>query len=190
LRAGTEWLETDGLGGFASAPVSGPRTRRYHALLLAATRPPTGRLVLVNGFSGLIEGQASTDEDLPARLEVVDARDGRTLLADGGDLAVVDDGSHLARPAAGYVVYQLGKTGEARPHEPLSITLHHEDYTDSYQVTLQTDADGRVELGPLPGITRLRVHSGGAGTAGPLRLAGGWGLGGDLPLRAQRGSGR
>ena len=33
----SEWLEADGLGGFASGPVVGPRTRRYHALLLAST---------------------------------------------------------------------------------------------------------------------------------------------------------
>src|SRR5213594_2009132 len=45
-----EWLEADGLGGFASGTVSGVRTRRYHALLLTATTPPTGRIVLVNGF--------------------------------------------------------------------------------------------------------------------------------------------
>jgi predicted glycogen debranching enzyme len=45
-----EWLETDGCGGFASGTVSGVRRRRYHALLLAATTPPTGRMVLVNGF--------------------------------------------------------------------------------------------------------------------------------------------
>ena len=32
----SEWLEADGLGGFASGTVSGIRTRRYHALLLAA----------------------------------------------------------------------------------------------------------------------------------------------------------
>ena len=37
-----EWLEADGLGGFASGNVGGPRSRRYHALLLAATTPPTG----------------------------------------------------------------------------------------------------------------------------------------------------
>ena len=37
-----EWLEADGLGGFASGTVAGVRTRRYHALLLAATTPPTG----------------------------------------------------------------------------------------------------------------------------------------------------
>jgi glycogen debranching enzyme len=45
-----EWLEADGLGGFASGTVSGIRTRRYHALLLTATTPPAGRMVLVNGF--------------------------------------------------------------------------------------------------------------------------------------------
>ncbi len=45
-----EWLEADGLGGFASGTVSGIRSRRYHALLLSATKPPSGRMVLVNGF--------------------------------------------------------------------------------------------------------------------------------------------
>ena len=50
-----EWLEPDGLGGFASGTAAGIRTRRYHALLLAATTPPTGRVVLVNGFDAWLE---------------------------------------------------------------------------------------------------------------------------------------
>lgn len=50
-----EWLEADGLGGFASGTVSTMRTRRYHALLLAATQPPAGRFVLVNGFDAFVE---------------------------------------------------------------------------------------------------------------------------------------
>src|SRR5215217_9355293 len=50
----TEWLEADGLGGFASGTVAGVRTRRYHALLLTATTPPTGRMVLVNGFDAWV----------------------------------------------------------------------------------------------------------------------------------------
>lgn len=45
-----EWIEPDGLGGFASGTASGIRTRRYHGLLLAATTPPTGRMMLVNGL--------------------------------------------------------------------------------------------------------------------------------------------
>jgi predicted glycogen debranching enzyme len=55
-----EWLEADGLGGFASGTVSGIRTRRYHALLLTATTPPAGRMVLVNGFDAWVETSRGT----------------------------------------------------------------------------------------------------------------------------------
>ncbi|HEX8473390.1 MAG TPA: amylo-alpha-1,6-glucosidase [Pyrinomonadaceae bacterium] len=50
LHASTrrEWLETNGLGGFASSTLSGMNTRRYHALLTAAVRPPTERFVLLS----------------------------------------------------------------------------------------------------------------------------------------------
>ncbi|OZI30281.1 hypothetical protein CAL29_19730 [Bordetella genomosp. 10] len=55
-RRDDEWLEPDGRGGYASGTVLGPRTRRYHALLLCATRPPAGRVVLVNGVEAWLEG--------------------------------------------------------------------------------------------------------------------------------------
>ncbi len=55
-----EWLEPDGLGGFASGTASGIRTRRYHAVLLTATTPPTGRVVLVNGFDAWLETGSSS----------------------------------------------------------------------------------------------------------------------------------
>ena len=42
-----EWLETNGLGGFASSTVAGMNTRRYHGLLTAATKPPVGRALLL-----------------------------------------------------------------------------------------------------------------------------------------------
>jgi predicted glycogen debranching enzyme len=45
-----EWLETNGIGGYASSTVSGMNTRRYHGLLVAATRPPVGRMVLLSKF--------------------------------------------------------------------------------------------------------------------------------------------
>jgi predicted glycogen debranching enzyme len=43
-----EWLETNGLGGFASSTITGLNTRRYHGLLVAATKPPAGRMVLLS----------------------------------------------------------------------------------------------------------------------------------------------
>jgi len=53
-----EWLEADGLGGFASGTAAGIRTRRYHALLLTAATPPTGRMVLVSGFDAWVQTPA------------------------------------------------------------------------------------------------------------------------------------
>ena len=43
-----EWLETNGLGGFASSTITGLNTRRYHGLLTAATKPPVGRIVMLS----------------------------------------------------------------------------------------------------------------------------------------------
>jgi predicted glycogen debranching enzyme len=55
VDSSAEWIEADGLGGFASGTVSGIRSRRYHGLLLTATTPPAGRIMLVNGFDAWIE---------------------------------------------------------------------------------------------------------------------------------------
>ena len=43
-----EWIETNGIGGYASSTIVGLNTRRYHGLLVAATRPPLGRMVLLS----------------------------------------------------------------------------------------------------------------------------------------------
>ena len=40
-----EWLVADGLGGYAMGTMAGLRTRRYHGLLIVATRPPGGRML-------------------------------------------------------------------------------------------------------------------------------------------------
>ncbi len=43
-----EWLLTNGLGGFAMGTACGIPTRRYHGLLVAATDPPTSRVVALH----------------------------------------------------------------------------------------------------------------------------------------------
>jgi len=50
LQAGLsrEWLETNGLGGFACGTLAGANTRRYHGLLTAALNPPGGRMLLLS----------------------------------------------------------------------------------------------------------------------------------------------
>jgi predicted glycogen debranching enzyme len=49
-----EWLETNGIGGFASSTIAGINTRRYHALLTAATKPPVGRMILLSKIEELL----------------------------------------------------------------------------------------------------------------------------------------
>ncbi|CAG0965739.1 hypothetical protein PHYC_00973 [Phycisphaerales bacterium] len=47
-----EWLLTNGLGGFAMGCADGVNRRRYHGLLVGATRPPVGRVL---GLAGMAE---------------------------------------------------------------------------------------------------------------------------------------
>jgi predicted glycogen debranching enzyme len=61
-----EWLETNGLGSFASSTIVGANTRRQHGLLVAAQTPPVARHVLLSKFEervamGSHEAQLSTN---------------------------------------------------------------------------------------------------------------------------------
>jgi len=60
-----EWLEPDGLGGFASGTRSGVRTRRYHGLLLSALKPPQERRLMVQGFVAWLESSGGRAELWP-----------------------------------------------------------------------------------------------------------------------------
>ncbi len=46
-----EWLVTNGLGGYATGPVAGTLTRRYHGVLVAALPAPFGRTMMLNAVS-------------------------------------------------------------------------------------------------------------------------------------------
>jgi predicted glycogen debranching enzyme len=48
VASAREWLETNGLGGYASSSIIGMNTRRYHGLLVAAKKPPVGRMALLS----------------------------------------------------------------------------------------------------------------------------------------------
>ncbi len=43
-----EWIETNGLGGWASSTICGINTRNYHGMFVVATNPPVGRVVILN----------------------------------------------------------------------------------------------------------------------------------------------
>ncbi len=57
-----EWLETNGIGGFASSTIIGTNTRRYHGLLVSNIGPDINRLVML---SKLEEKIILPQQDIP-----------------------------------------------------------------------------------------------------------------------------
>lgn len=50
----SEWLLTNGLGGFAMGCADGVNRRRYHALLIGATTPPVGRVLGLSAIADVL----------------------------------------------------------------------------------------------------------------------------------------
>jgi glycogen debranching enzyme len=59
LSSRREWLLTNGIGGFSMGTACGINTRRYHGHLVAATRPPTERTVLLAQIDATIQGEGN-----------------------------------------------------------------------------------------------------------------------------------
>lgn len=66
----TEWFLTNGLGGFSQGTASGIPTRRYHAWLNAATKPPVGRVVALTACAEWLSVHAAHPGDKPDRYDL------------------------------------------------------------------------------------------------------------------------
>ncbi|MEP7377527.1 MAG: amylo-alpha-1,6-glucosidase [Chitinophagaceae bacterium] len=76
-----EWLETNGLGGWASSSLIGTNTRRYHGLLVAAIVPPTERMVLLSKLDEtIVTGDKRIELGVNLYMENVVAPDGHHYL--------------------------------------------------------------------------------------------------------------
>src|SRR2546423_5052379 len=68
-----EWLVTNGVGGYASATISGSVTWRYHGLLIAALPSPFGRVVMLNHLAEYVRlpdgGKVQIGGEEPSRPE-------------------------------------------------------------------------------------------------------------------------
>ena len=64
----TEWLLTDGHGGFAMGTVGGFNTRRYHGLLIAAAQPPVKRIAAVHSTVDRVQLADGTTQQLNQHL--------------------------------------------------------------------------------------------------------------------------
>ena len=66
---------------------------------------------------------------------------------------------HLTRTDGRYVLDVLGRTGEPEPQRGVKLTLTHLAFTSDVIVSLKTDDAGRLDLGELAGIERLRAQT-------------------------------
>jgi hypothetical protein len=85
----------------------------------------------------------------------------------------VDD-LHLGRDDKGHRLELLGRSGEPRAGRPVNLALHRPGFKNPRQLTLATDADGAIDLGPLDGISRVSASAPGGATrswpiSGPRR---------------------
>ncbi len=117
-----EWLVTNGLGGFASATISGEITRRYHGFLIAALPAPFGRMVLLNDLEIAIERPDGTAVSLREAGRFVDFTltmglpSWRYRIGD----AVLE--KSVTMPARHNIVHVTFRLTEAR--QPLRLRLH------------------------------------------------------------------
>ena len=173
-----EWLEADGLGGFASGTVGGIRTRRYHALLLTATTPPAGRMVLVNGFDAWVQTSNGLFPISSQRYQPdVIHPDGVTRLIDFqpepwprwtyqiGEGLFVEQEVFVPRGASVAVLqWSLSGNGPAslmvRPF--LSGRDFHGTHQENGVLNFSAEiAEDRVTWSPYPGVLRVTARSNG-----------------------------
>lgn len=64
LATDTEWLVTNGLGGYSSSSVACSNTRRYHGLLVAALPNPFGRMIMLAHLDEVVTGATGARVDL------------------------------------------------------------------------------------------------------------------------------
>ena len=181
----SEWIETDGLGGFASGTVGGERTRRYHAVLLSAASPPIDRIVLVNGFDAILhspEGDIalstqrySPDVTAPNGIELIESFttepwptwgfriDEKTTLVQELFVAKERAATLLRWTLIGDskdVRLEIRPFVSGRDHH----ALHHENPV--FDTSIAHDGD-RISLAPYPGLPEISIHSNGRFTARP-----------------------
>ncbi|MCA8949786.1 MAG: hypothetical protein KDE27_09810 [Planctomycetes bacterium] len=104
--------------------------------------------------------------------DVTLATDHVSFAVNGIDITAETVAAMLVPLGDGYAVEVRGKNGEVVASQPCQLRLKHRDYKRTVDVALQTDASGRIALGPLTDIDRVQVDVvGGTGSGFSLRGA-------------------
>jgi predicted glycogen debranching enzyme len=177
-----EWLETNGLGGYASSTAIGINTRKYHGLLVAALKPPVDRVLLVSRLEEtLVMGES--------RFQLGAAEYGDTIYPDGfrylDDVRIdpfpiftyVAGGVKLTKSVfmlhgrnATCVIYRIEPAVEGLRLDEVRLEVrpilgyrsHHGlmRETSEFDTTVTRTEEGGVRLQPLKGLPPLFIAYG------------------------------
>jgi len=81
-----------------------------------------------------------------------------TVAVNGVDQTPATSNVLLLRTPEGWSLDVRGRDGEAKPGQVCQLRLQHRDYRESVDVSLQTDATGRIALGELAGVQSVHVR--------------------------------
>ena len=115
-----EWLAANRLGAFASGTAAACNTRRYHGLLIAASSPPVGRMMMLSTVMERIETDRGSYELATNEFDEVFSPMGINLLAEFRCDAAV---TFVYRVGAGELVKDI-LLAEAANAVTLRYTLH------------------------------------------------------------------
>lgn len=167
-------------------PVSLNVLKNARLLITSTDRDGVATTSNVGEFTLTDDGESVHEFQVPSRLSRIDftlsARiknlsQGKPQTLTTGQSFVVNaidqlprvEDLHLARVPGGYLLELRGKTGEPRSSRAIRVVLKHRDFRQTVPVSMQTDASGRVTLGPLPGIVTVAA-TGADGTQHTWRL--------------------
>ena len=89
--------------------------------------------------------------------EKVDLAASRTFELNQVDKTERTEVLHLSHVDGGYVLELLGKSGERSGNRPVMLAFKHRDFKDEIERTLQTDPEGKIQLGALRDIVYARA---------------------------------
>lgn len=151
-----EWLVTNGTGAYAMGSVLGANTRRYHGLLIAATRPPVGRILALNQVLERLELRREDDPAATAALEFTSCvfRDdkGRRVFAPRGH-------TMLEAFDRGLTICWTYRWGGITVERELFLHWQEQAATLRYLVTGLDEAHSQARLSLAPMITLRDFHS-------------------------------
>jgi predicted glycogen debranching enzyme len=141
---GFEWLLSNGLGGYAASTVVGCNTRRYHGLLVAATTPPVGRVLVLNRIGEMLIVDNKADNVL------------RTSISQFNQTFFPRGDQYLRRFELGdLATWTYDVEGVQVIKEVLSVWQRN---IVGIRYTIKADADRSVQLQLLPFISLRDFH--------------------------------